>query len=101
MVLLQDGTTYIWGSNANYKLTTTQETNQVLPKQNKQINALAIEAGVENGAYIDNEGFLNAWGLGTYGTIENKNGNPAEFVSAGFPFSFIYYCDLTSFQSAL
>ena len=35
------------------------------------------------------------------GTIENKNGNPAEFDSAGFPFSFIYYCDLTSFQSAL
>ena len=35
------------------------------------------------------------------GTIENKNGNPAEFASAGFPFSFIYYCDLTSFQSAL
>ena len=35
------------------------------------------------------------------GTIENKNGNPAEFVSSGFPFSFIYYCDLTSFQSAL
>ena len=72
MVLLQDGTTYIWGSNANYKLTTTQETNQVLPKQNKQINALAIEAGVENGAYIDNEGFVYAWGLGTYGTIGNK-----------------------------
>ena len=72
MALLQDGTTYIWGSNANYKLTTTQETNQVLPKQNKQINALAIEAGVENGAYIDNEGFVYAWGLGTYGTIGNK-----------------------------
>ena len=35
------------------------------------------------------------------GTIEIKNGNPAEFVSAGFPFPFIYYCDLTSFQSAL
>ena len=40
-------------------------------------------------------------GIIKYGTIEIKNGNPAEFVSAGFPFPFLYYCDLTSFQSAL
>lgn len=36
-----------------------------------------------------------------YGMIENKNGNQADFASVGFPFPFIYYCDLTSFQSAL
>ena len=72
MALLKDKTVYIWGSNSNYKLTTMQETNQVLPKQNEKINALAIEAGVENGAYIDNDGFVYTWGLGTYGNIGNK-----------------------------
>ena len=73
MALLKDGSTYVWGSNDNYKLATMQETNQVVPKKNDKIqNAMFIEAGVNNGAIIDVNGFVNSWGLGTYGAIGNR-----------------------------
>ena len=73
MALANDGTTYVWGSNENYKLATTQETNQVIPKKNTIIpNGIFIEAGIENGLVINEEGYVYAWGLGTNGTIGNK-----------------------------
>ena len=73
MAVLENGDTYVWGSNENYKLATTQETNQVYPKKNDKIqNTMFIEAGAENGAIIDNDGFVYTWGLGKYGALGNK-----------------------------
>lgn len=71
--LSKDGDTYVWGSNDNYTLATTQSTNQVVPKKNDQIqNAIFIEAGMNNASIINEEGFVYGWGLGTYGAIGNR-----------------------------
>ena len=73
MALCKDGKVYVWGSNNNYKLASMQTTNNVLPQLNNKIeNAMFIDAGVENGTFINNDGFVYSWGLGTYGVIGNK-----------------------------
>lgn len=73
IALLKDGSICVWGSNENYKLATEQETNQMLPKKNTKIEkAISIEAGSNNGAIINEEGFVYTWGLGTYGVLGNK-----------------------------
>ena len=73
IALMKDGTTYVWGANENYKLATTQDTNQMLPKKNDRINkAISVDAGQNNGAMINKDGFVYTWGLGKYGALGNK-----------------------------
>ena len=73
IAVLKNGEVYTWGSNENYKLATTQETNQVLPKKNENFeDILSVDAGTNNGVVINNEGFVYTWGLGEYGANGNK-----------------------------
>ena len=73
MAIMKNGDTYTWGSNENYKLATDQENYRVYPKKNNQTNkAIFGDAGPNNGAIIDEQGYVYTWGLGTYGNLGNK-----------------------------
>ena len=73
MALLDDNKTYVWGTNDNYKLANSQETNQVIPVVNENIqDAMVLTAGINNGAIINKEGFVYAWGNGANGILGNK-----------------------------
>ena len=74
MALLYDGTMYVWGSNDNYTLANTQAINQLVPLKINDVNeSLGINAGTQNGSYIDTNGFVYSWGYGEYGQIGNKS----------------------------
>ena len=73
MAILENGDTYVWGSNNNYKLATMQKEKQLYPKKNEIIGtAFDSSMGVDNAAIIDTEGFIYTWGQGRYGVIGNK-----------------------------
>ena len=73
MAIMKNGDTYTWGSNENYKLATDQENYRVYPQKNDQTNkAIFGDAGPNNGAIIDEQGYVYTWGLGTYGNLGNK-----------------------------
>lgn len=73
MAHCKDGRVLVWGSNENYKLASNQASNNAVPVANEKLqNVMFINAGVNNGAYIDNEGFVYTWGLGDNGVIGNK-----------------------------
>ena len=70
---MKNGDTYTWGSNDNYKLASDVQNYQVYPKKNDQTNnAIFADAGVNNGAIIDENGYVYTWGLGDYGNLGNK-----------------------------
>ena len=73
MAVLENGDVYVWGSNNSYKLATDQSVVQVLPAKNDKFeNVLYLSVGYNNGAIINNEGYVYSWGSGKYGNLGNK-----------------------------
>ena len=73
IAILKNGETYTWGDNANYKLGLADADYQVYPRKNEQTNpAISGDAGINNGAIIDEEGFVYTWGLGDNGILGNN-----------------------------